>query len=376
MSDFNKKHILCVVGTRPEAIKMAPVILALQKAPWCRLTTASTGQHRQLTQQALDIFNVKVDVNLDVMVENQRLSGLAARILQGFDQVLLNQRPDLVLVQGDTTTVMATALCCFHTGTPVGHVEAGLRTGDIRNPFPEEFNRRVATLATQLHFAPTPTARAHLLREGISATSIFVTGNPVIDALLDVVGRNPAPPAEGDAILVTMHRRENFNAPMSRICDAIVELNDKYPNLTFNIPVHPNPTVRNLVYRRLDGLPRVRLTPPVSYDELARLIQRSRLILTDSGGIQEEAPALKKPVLVLRAETERPEAVEAGVARLVGADAALIVSEVDRLLTDPAHYTRMASGASPYGDGRAAARIANYCAAFFGIAKERLAEFA
>jgi len=375
MRDIRAKRILCVVGTRPEAIKMAPVILGLKQQPWCELTVVGTGQHREMTRQALGIFDLAPDIDLDVMVENQRLSGLAARILHAFDDVIMNLRPDLVLVQGDTTTVMAVSLCCFHAKVPLGHVEAGLRTRNLQNPFPEELNRRIATLATCLHFAPTAGSRKNLLGEGVDFATIFVTGNTVIDALLDVVEKHPVS-SDPNQILVTMHRRENFNEPMARICEAIRELHDSFEELVFNIPVHPNPIVKSLVYEKLGRLDRVNLSPPVSYDRLAAFIQGSRLILTDSGGIQEEAPALKKPVLILRAETERPEAIDAGVAKLVGTDKALIVAEVARLLTDEAYYAKMASGASPYGDGRAARRIVSRCAQFFGVEADVLPDFA
>ena len=366
MNENGTKRIICVVGTRPEAIKMAPVILELQRQPWCELTVVGTGQHREMTRQALGIFNLDVDIDLDVMVANQRLSGLSAKILGAFDDILKCERPELVLVQGDTTTVMAVSLSCFHAHVPLAHVEAGLRTSNLQNPFPEEFNRRIATLATCLHFAPTQGAKRNLLAESVDPATIFVTGNTVIDSLLSVAPDSTVP-EKGRSILVTMHRRENFDEPMARICDAICDLHDRHRDLTFDIPVHPNPIVKSLVYSKLQRLARVNLMPPVPYDVLASLMQKCTLILTDSGGIQEEAPALKKPVLVLRSETERPEAVDAGVAKLVGTDRALIVSEVDRLLSSPVYYARMASGASPYGDGMAAQRIAGHCADFLGL---------
>ncbi|WP_133768221.1 non-hydrolyzing UDP-N-acetylglucosamine 2-epimerase [Enterovirga rhinocerotis] len=371
-----KKHVVCVVGTRPEAIKMAPVIAELKLRPWCRVTVVGTGQHREMMHQALGAFGLGVDVDLDVMTPNQRLSTLSSRILSGFDAYLQKENPDLVLAQGDTTTVMAVALCCFHAKVPLGHVEAGLRTSQIDNPFPEEFNRRIASLAAALHFAPTGRAKEKLLAENYDPATVFVTGNTVIDALLTILKQYPESSAKSDIVLVTMHRRENHGLPMERVCESIARLHDRYPHLRFRLPVHPNPAVKSVVEAKLKGLERIVLSDPLSYGELACVMRDSLLILTDSGGIQEEAPILRKPVLVLRSETERPEALDAGVGKLVGTDSALIEAEVDRLLTDEAYYASMASGASPYGDGQAAQRIADRCAAYLGLGGTVMPDFA
>jgi len=298
-----------------------------------------------------------------LMEPNQTLASLTARILQRFDPLLAEHNPDLVLGQGDTTTVMATAVASFYRRIAFGHVEAGLRTHDFDNPFPEEFNRVVAGSVADLHFAPTAGSRDNLLAEGVAADSIHVTGNTVIDALLDVVGRPNLPchypknPANR-LILLTAHRRENFGEPLRRVCEAVRELHCRFPDIEFVYPVHPNPRVRETAIPLLSGLDRVHLIDPVDYLELAGLMKQCHFALTDSGGIQEEAPALGKPVLVLRAETERPEAVEAGVAVLVGTNKSRIIEEASRVLKDRDYYQTLARGASPYGDGRAADRIA------------------
>ncbi|WP_135467436.1 non-hydrolyzing UDP-N-acetylglucosamine 2-epimerase [Crenalkalicoccus roseus] len=353
--------VLCVVGTRPEVIKMAPVVTALRRRPELQVRILLTGQHRHLLDQSLATFGLRGDADLDVMRPNQTLSGLTARILEALDPVLEHDPPALVLAQGDTTTVMATAIACFHRNVPFGHVEAGLRTGDLRYPFPEEFNRIVAGRVAALNFAPTEGARRALLREGIADSTIHVTGNTVIDALLEVAERCGAPPVtlpEGRRLmLMTMHRRENFGAPAASVLEAVRELCAAFPDLIVLYPVHPNPNVRGLAEAALSSHPQVYLTGPLDYESLVAAMKHATLVLTDSGGLQEEAPALGKPVLVLRNETERPEAVELGVARLIGTDRARVVAEVSRLLTDPAAYEEMAKGISPYGDGHAAERI-------------------
>jgi UDP-N-acetylglucosamine 2-epimerase (non-hydrolysing) len=318
---------------------MAPVVAALRRQPGLAVRVLLTGQHRHLLDQALAGFGLRADADLEVMRPNQTLSGLTALILEALDPVLEREAPALVLAQGDTTTVMATSLACFHRHVPFGHVEAGLRTGDLRCPFPEEFNRIIAGRVAMLNFAPTPGARQALLREGIPDSTIHVTGNTVIDALFDVAGRVGEPPlalpAGGRLMLMTMHRRENFGAPVAAVLQAVRELCAAFPDLTV--------------------------------EALVGLMRRATLVLTDSGGLQEEAPALGKPVLVLRDETERPEAVELGVARLIGTERARVVAEVSLLLTDPAAYNRMAKGVSPYGDGRAAGRIAELVARHFAL---------
>lgn len=361
----SRKTISCIVGTRPECIKMAPVIIALRAANFCDVFTVNTGQHRDLTRQALGLFGLVADFDFDVMASDQSIGGLSARILAKLDTWLAEQAPDLLLVQGDTTTVFCAALAAFYRRVPVGHVEAGLRTHNLRAPFPEEFNRVVTTLVSAIHFAPTESAKANLLKAGVSAGAIHVTGNTVIDALLTMAEQEspcafPSQPGRR-LILVTVHRRENFGQPIREICQALAALHDRFLDVEFVYPVHPNPNIRQPVMDSLATRERMHLLPPADYATIVSLMKRATLILTDSGGIQEEAPALGKPVLVLRDETERPEAVAAGVARLVGSDWRRIVEETSVLLTDKAAYQRMARGLSPYGDGRAAFRIAEHC---------------
>jgi UDP-N-acetylglucosamine 2-epimerase (non-hydrolysing) len=353
--------VLCVVGTRPEAIKMAPVVHALRRRGRLAVRLLLTGQHRSLLDGALADFGLRGDLDLDVMRPDQTLSGLAARILDGLDPVLAAEAPAMVLAQGDTTTVMATALAAFHRRIPFGHVEAGLRTGDLGNPFPEELNRQIATRAASLHFAPTEAARRALLAEGVAPGAVHLTGNTVVDALLDMAARLPrsaTAPDAGPLVLMTLHRRESFGGGAERVLGAVRRLCEALPGLRVLYPVHPNPQVRDLAARMLGDLPQVCLAEPLSYPELVAALARCSLVLTDSGGLQEEAPALGKPVIVTRAVTERPEAVALGVARLVGTDPDRILHEATRLLTDPAAHAAMARGVSPYGDGQAAGRIA------------------
>jgi UDP-N-acetylglucosamine 2-epimerase (non-hydrolysing) len=355
--------VLCVAGTRPEAIKMAPVILELRRRPWARVRVLATAQHREMLDQVLGVFAIEPDVDLDLMRPNQSLPDLTARLLTAIDGTLESEQPQAVLAQGDTTTVLAAALACFYRRIPFGHVEAGLRTGDMDYPFPEEMNRSVAGRLARLHFAPTASARDNLLREGIRDDAIHVTGNTVIDALLQVAARDGSLPVEipegRRLILVTAHRRENFGEPLRQICAALRALADANPDVHVLYPVHLNPNVSGVVRPALGGHPRITLCDPLDYVPFVAAMKRSTLILSDSGGVQEEAPALGKPVLVLRAETERPEAVAEGVVKLVGTDASVIVGEAQRLLDDPAAYRAMARGVSPYGDGRASARIAD-----------------
>jgi UDP-N-acetylglucosamine 2-epimerase (non-hydrolysing) len=373
---------LSVFGTRPEAIKLAPVILEMQKHPdTVTARVCVTGQHRQMLDQVLDLFQIRPHTDLELMQPDQSLPDLTGRIIAGLDTVLAAERPDVVLVQGDTTTVMAAALAAFYRRIPVAHVEAGLRSYDRYSPFPEEMNRRLASVLSTYHFAPTESARQALQREGVDDASIFVTGNTVIDALyltlkrplpaeakrlLSYVGVEVSGPwsrlpgGEGGGpklILVTAHRRENFGQRLESICQGLNTLAKRNPDVVILYPVHRNPNIREPVTQLLGGLERIILTDPLAYDVLARLMQASTLILTDSGGMQEEAPALGKPVLVLRSETERPEALAAGVAKLVGTDADRIVAEAERLLHDPEAYQQMAQAVSPYGDGHAAERI-------------------
>ncbi len=354
--------VLCVVGTRPEAVKMAPVILAARRHPGLRCRVLATAQHRQMLDQVLDEFGIVPDVDLDMMRPNQALADLTSRLLSSLDAVLRDEAPDVVLAQGDTTTVMAVAMACFYRRLAFGHVEAGLRTGDLGNPFPEEANRVIAGKLARWHFAPTQGARANLLREGVDPAQIFVTGNTVIDALLATAAKRDAPLPVDLApgrrmVLVTAHRRENFGAPFAEVCRAIRTLALDYPGDAFLWPVHPNPNVRDVAHAALAGLPNVHLCEPLDYAPFVTAMKRAHLIISDSGGVQEEAPALAKPVLVLREETERPEAVEEGVVRLVGAHYETIVHQARHLLDSPAAYARMARGVSPYGDGLAAERI-------------------
>jgi UDP-N-acetylglucosamine 2-epimerase (non-hydrolysing) len=356
-----KKIIFCVVGTRPEAIKMAPVIIALKQNDIFDVKVIATAQHRLMLDQVLNHFGIVPDVDLDLMKDNQNLSELMARILTCFDSILESFSPDMVLAQGDTTSVMAVALACFHRQVPFGHVEAGLRTWDIGNPYPEEANRVIAGKLAQLHFAPTDKARQNLLREGVRAVDIHVTGNTVIDALLQTASGEMEIGICLDPnkrlVLVTSHRRENFGEPLRNIFTAIHSLAVQNPGVQFLYPVHPNPNVKDVAFSMLGGLENVVLCEPLEYGPFVAVMKRAYLILTDSGGVQEEAPALGKPVLVLREETERPEAVEQGVVKLVGSDSDRIVHEVQKLLDDDSAYRAMARGISPYGDGHASERI-------------------
>lgn len=365
------KTILCVVGTRPEAIKMAPVILALKQQSWADVRVLATAQHRQMLDQVLDFFGITADIDLNIMRPNQALTALTARLLLEVDEVLLREKPDVVLVQGDTTTVMAVALACFYHRIPIGHVEAGLRTWDMQNPFPEELNRVIAGKLAKWHFAPTEGSRANLLREGVSEDDILVTGNTVIDALLMTAARDLDLGIDLDPdkrmVLVTSHRRENFGEPFRHVCRALRDLAESYPDVQFLYPVHPNPNVKDVAEAMLGDVPNFILCAPLEYAPFVAAMKRAYLILTDSGGVQEEAPALGKPVLVLRDETERPEAVEQGVVKLVGPNYERIVTEARRLLEDEIAYRAMARGVSPYGDGRAAGRIVATLAAHFGV---------
>jgi UDP-N-acetylglucosamine 2-epimerase (non-hydrolysing) len=359
--------VLSVFGTRPEAIKMAPVIKELEKrADRVVSRVCVTAQHRQMLDQVLALFGIAPDYDLNVMQESQSPTQVAATVLAKLEPVLQAERPDWVLVQGDTTTVASAALAAFYSGAKVGHVEAGLRTFDKTQPFPEEINRRVAGVIADLHFAPTRRARENLLREGVPDSIIRVTGNPVIDALRRVAdlpydaatGPLKDTPWEKRLILVTAHRRENFGQPLEQVCLALRDIAELYRDDVHIIyPVHLNPNVQEPARRILRNVPGVTLTDPLDYLPLVYLMKRATLVLTDSGGIQEEAPGLGKPVLVLREVTERPEAVEAGTVRVVGTDRARIVEWTRRLLDDAAEYSRMARAVNPYGDGQAAGRI-------------------
>jgi UDP-N-acetylglucosamine 2-epimerase (non-hydrolysing) len=380
-------NVLTIFGTRPEAIKMAPVVKELGKYPeTVESAICVTAQHRQMLDQVLDLFQIEPDIDLDLMEENQTPATLTARAMEALTDVLRRVQPDWVLVQGDTTTAMVTALAAFYQQIPVGHIEAGLRTHDRYSPFPEEINRHLISVLATLHFAPTQTAADALRAEGVSDDAIYVTGNTVIDALLWVVQQQPsdetcallarlgsevtgdkgkkgkredvAPVGNGlRTILVTAHRRENFGQPFENICMALREIVRRNPDVQVVYPVHMNPNVREPAHRILNGHQRLHLIEPLPYEPFAHLMNQVYLVLTDSGGIQEEAPALGKPVLVMRRETERPEAVAAGTVKLVGTDTDSIVAETERLLADGAAYERMARAVSPYGDGHAAERI-------------------
>jgi len=361
----NKLKIISVFGTRPEAIKMAPVIRELAKYPDRIVNKVCvTAQHRQMLDQVLKLFSLHPDYDLDIMQESQTPSQVAASVLTRLEPVLQREKPDWVLVQGDTTTTMAASVSAYYARVKVGHVEAGLRTHDKWQPFPEEINRRIAGVVADLHFAPTDRARLNLLREGVPSEKILVTGNPVIDALQwvaeqpfdQVTLKFKLQPAR--LILVTAHRRENFGRPLENICNALRKIAERYGNqVQIVYPVHLNPNVREPVNRLLGGIENITLLPPLDYLPLVWLMKQAYLVLTDSGGIQEEAPGLGKPVLVLREVTERPEAVDAGTVKLVGTTCASILNATIRLMEDTGEYQKMATAINPYGDGRAADRI-------------------
>ncbi len=381
------KTILAVFGTRPEAVKMAPVVLALKKRHRefnCKVVVSA--QHRKMLDQVLTLFGVSSDHDLDIMTDGQTLTDVTTRALRGLEPILRNERPDLVLVHGDTTTTLAAAVAAFYQKIPVGHVEAGLRTHDLMNPFPEEFNRRAADAVCTLHFAPTPLSKRNLLKERIPRKGIFVTGNTGIDALQLAVARMRAGHirkpllelrrlARHPFILLTAHRRENFGRPLMDICQAVRRLALERKELHFIYPVHPNPNVLQPAKEYLSSLPNVHLLEPLDYADLIFLMRKAIMVLTDSGGLQEEAPALGKPVLVLRQVTERPEAVKAGTVRLVGTDSRQIHHWVARLLDDAATCRQMANAVNPYGDGRAAARTVEAIRYFLHLRRTPPAEF-
>lgn len=356
-----KRRILVVIGTRPEAVKMAPVVHALRRAPWAECRVLATAQHRQMLDQILGFFGIAPDRDLDLMRPDQSLADLTARMITAMDPVLADERPDCVLAQGDTTTVMVAALCSFYRRIRFGHVEAGLRTGDKWQPFPEEGNRAIVGRLADVHFAPTEQSAANLRREHVPAANVHVVGNTVIDALLWTVGRVDAakfaPPAGKKLVLVTAHRRENFGAPFEEVCRGLRAVADR-SDVQMLYPVHPNPNVRSVVERTLSGHPHIRLCDPLDYPDMVAAMKACTLILTDSGGVQEEAPTLGKPVLVLRNETERPEGVAAGASRLVGPHADRIVAAATELLDQPSAYRAMATVKNPYGDGSSSAAIA------------------
>lgn len=358
-------RVLCVFGTRPEAIKMAPVVRELARHPGeIASRVCVTAQHRELLDEVLELFAITPDYDLDVMRSDQSPTAVAAEVLRGLEPVLADERPDWVLVQGDTTTAAMGAIAAFYAGARVAHVEAGLRSHDPREPFPEELNRRLAAVAADLHLAPTGAAALNLLAEGVDPAAIVVTGNPVIDAL-HAVNVMPAPrlpaldlvPAGKRIVVVTTHRRESFGPPLERICRAIGRLVDSFPDIHVVLPAHPNPSVRLTLDEHLPASSAISLIDPLGYRSMVELLRRATLVLTDSGGLQEEAPSLGKPVLVLREVTEREEGISAGACRLVGTDEARIVAEASELLSSAAEYALMSRAVNPYGDGRAAERI-------------------
>ncbi len=359
-------RILSVIGTRPEAVKMAPVVQTLRQTPGIESIVCVTAQHREMLDQVLNLFDIVPDIDLDLMKPNQSLAEITAAIFTHLDPVIQQVQPDWILSQGDTTTVMATALLAYYHRVKFGHVEAGLRTGDKFQPFPEEINRMVAGVVADLHFAPTEWSKQNLLKENVPAERIIVTGNPVIDALRQVAEK-PAPAeverlmqtlGSSRLILVTAHRRENFGKPLETICAALKTLAESYNGQIHIVyPVHLNPNVQDTVYPRLSGVPNITLLPPLDYLPMVHLMKRAALVLTDSGGIQEEAPGFGVPVLVLRAATERPEGIAAGTVKLVGTQTEIILQEARNLLDNPSEHAKMARAANPYGDGQAAGRI-------------------
>jgi UDP-N-acetylglucosamine 2-epimerase (non-hydrolysing) len=379
---MNDPLVALVFGTRPEAIKLAPVYAELKRRGK-PVTVIVTAQHRGLLDQMLAVFDMQPDIDLDLMQEGQGLGQLTCRALSGLQEAFQKTRPDIVLVQGDTTTVLGGALAAFYEKIPIGHVEAGLRTRDKLSPYPEEMNRRLTDVMTDVYFAATRRARHNLQGEGVDANAIYVTGNPVVDALRAVLDRDPGLPEEfkwvdeleGRLLLTTAHRRENLGVPFSRICEALREIVERFPDVTVVWPLHPNPLVSKAAHELLDGLDRVILCDPLDYWAFVPLMARADLILTDSGGVQEEAPAVGVPVLVTRESTERPEGVEAGVARLVGTETETIVAEAARILESPTEYTRMTEVGCPYGDGRAAERICDAIEHHFGLREERPEDF-
>lgn len=379
------KKVAVVFGTRPDTIKLAPIIIELKRAKkYFRTITIATAQHRHMLDQVLDVFKIIPDYDLDIMQPKQSLATLTQNTVAALDTVLEKEMPDMVLVQGDTTTTFVGSLAAFYRHIPVGHVEAGLRTHDKANPFPEEINRRLTSCIADLHFAPTETAKKALLREHIDRKRVFVTGNSVIDALRISVQKhysftihtlNRLVAEKKRIVLLTMHRRENLGEPMRHACEAIKDLAQRYPGINYIFPVHLNPLVREVVYGTLGSLANVYLIEPLDYLDFVNLMARSYLIISDSGGVQEEGPSLGKPILVLREVTERPEAVKFGTVKLVGLDKKKIIAAARTLIDNPAAYAAMATATNPYGDGRASARTVRIIKRFFGFSGNVFHEF-
>lgn len=381
---MKKIKIMLVFGTRPEAIKMAPLALELKKHGEFETLVCVTAQHREMLDQVMDIFDLKADYDLDIMKERQTLVGITCRVLEGLDEVFKKENPDIVLVHGDTSTSFVAALAAFYNQISVGHVEAGLRTYDKYSPFPEEMNRCLTGRITDIHFSPTIRNRDNLLKEAISSDKIYVTGNTVIDALKTTVKDDYVFSDETlrnvdfknkRVITVTAHRRENLGKPLENICNAIKNIVLSNNDVEVVYPVHMNPAVRETVYEIMGNVPGIHLIEPLSVNELHNAMARSYMIMTDSGGIQEEAPALAKPVLVLRRETERPEAVDAGTVKIAGTDRDVIETMAQELLSSESAYNKMARAANPYGDGEASARIAEAIKYEFGLRETRPEDF-
>ena len=375
--------VMTVYGTRPEAIKVAPIITALEKDERFESVAVSTGQHREMLEQVNTMFGIKPKLDLHLMKPGQGLNEIVSRALMGLDEIIDAEQPDVIISQGDTSTAMAAALAGFHRGVKIVHLEAGLRTGDIHSPFPEEANRKLIGQVAELHLAPTAGSMENLRRENVRSKDIAVTGNTVIDALLEAASwdtefEDPAVQEAAQSakrlVVVTTHRRENLEA-MKEIGGAVKDLAEAYPDINFVLPLHLNPKVRGAVLPEVESLPNVIITDPLPYDQFTKLLDRATIIRTDSGGVQEEAPALGKPVLVMRQNTERPEAVVAGTVKLVGTNRSLIVAEAKLLLDDDAAYDAMANAVNPYGDGKAAERAVAAIAELLGVG-ERLPDFA
>ena len=380
----SKKNIMCVFGTRPEAIKMAPLIKKLKNNQNFKVTVVVTAQHREMLDQVLSLFDIKTDYDLDIMTNKQSLSDITARVLKGLEKIYKKEKPDLVLVHGDTSTTFVGALSSFYNKIEVAHIEAGLRTRNKYSPFPEEINRHLTGVLADLHFAPTESTYNNLRKENVSKNKIFITGNTVIDALYEIkdpdfefsqsdlknINFN-----KNKVLLLTSHRRENLGKPMENIFKAVKNLIKKNKDLEVVFPVHLNPKVKNLANKHLQNVDRIHLIEPLDYKPFINLMDRSDLILTDSGGIQEEAPSLAKPVLVLRDTTERPEAVKAGTVKMVGTDQNIIFNEAQKLLNNNNYYKKMAEAINPYGDGKASERITKYLLYKFGFINKTNNEF-
>ena len=377
---MNKLKVMSIFGTRPEAIKMAPLVKKLQETEEIDSVLCVTAQHRQMLDMVLDLFELKADYDLDIMEHGQSISDITVKVLKGMENILQEVKPDIVLVHGDTSTTFVGALAAFYQQIPVGHVEAGLRSGNIYSPYPEEMNRKLTTNLASLYFAPTTGNYDNLIKENITSEKIFITGNTVIDALLQVVKKeyvfdnpllNRIDYRNKKVIVMTCHRRENWGEPMENIFKAVVDIKERHKDVEIIFPVHLNPKIRELAKDIMGNMEGVHLIEPLDYEPFVNLLNKAHLILTDSGGIQEEAPALGKPILVLREETERPEAVGAGTVKIVGVDRDKIIKEVEELLSNPKSYSQMANATNPYGDGRACERIVDALKYHFKITDDR-----